>query len=278
MGSAFPAAVNAILRSDDNSVMQSGGECLCSFLQVSPEQVCTFQNGEGLRSILQVTTTLLNPMSSEFSASFIGRLIITLITKAGSFLGEQIDLLLKAVISKMQLVETLSVMMSLVMVFAHLFLTQMEAVMNFLCSVPGPDGLPATNFVFNTWLKRQHMFYGTYERKVSVMSLCKLFDYGVTTMDQRLIQVMISEPVESSVGRGRTRSQTAAVQFVPMPIMVKIFKLLINELSNLREYKETLNETLNDSEDDSECEVEELQGKNLNAFMFEDGKLKDYVS
>lgn len=270
--SAFPAAVNAILRTDDNSIMQSGGECLRSFLQVSPEQVCTFQNGQGLSSILQVTTTLLNPMSSEYSASFIGRLIITLITKAGNFLGDQIDLLLKAVISKMQLVESLNVMMSLVMVFSHLFLTQMDAVMNFLSSVPGPDGQPATNFVFNTWLKRQHMFYGTYERKVSIMSLCKLFEYGVTTEDRRLVQVVISEPVEAPVGRGRTRSQSAVQQFTQIPIMVKIFKLLINELSNLREYKEALNETLDDSEDDSENEVEELQGKNLNAFMFEDGK------
>lgn len=253
--------------------MQSGGECLRSFLQVSPEQVCTFQNGQGLNSILQVTTTLLNPMSSEYSASFIGRLIVTLITKAGNFLGDQIDLLLKAVISKMQLVESLSVMMSLVMVFAHLFLIQLDAVMNFLCSIPGPDGQQATNFIFNTWLERQHMFYGTYERKVSVMSMCKLFDYGVTTKDQRLIQVMIREPNNATASKGRTRSQAAAVQFVQVPIMVKIFKLLIFELANLREIKEALNVTLDSDDSEDEVVQTELQGSNLNAFMFgEDGE------
>lgn len=261
--------------------MQSGGECLRAFLYVSPEQVCNYQNGQGLNYILQVTTMLLNPMSTEFSAAFIGRLVITLITKAGNFLGDQIDLLLKAVISKMQLVEALNVIMSLVMIFAHLFLIQMDAVMNFLSSVPGPTGEPAMNFVFSNWLSRQHLFYGTYERKVSVMALCKIFEYGVTTKDQRLMQVMIKDLVEApgSVGKTRTRSQTnnSSQQWVSIPIMVKIFKLLINELGNLREYKDAINNTLDLSDDeevtDDDGGLADSPGRNLNAFMlFDDGE------
>ena len=259
--------------------MQSGGECLRAFLHVSPEQVCRYQNGEGLNYILQVTTMLLNPMSTEFSASFIGRLVITLITKAGSFLGDQIDLLLKAVISKMQLVESLNVVMSLVMIFAHLFLIQMDAVMNFLTSVPGPTGEPAMNFVFSNWLSRQHLFYGTYERKVSVMALCKIFEYGITTKDQRLMQVMIKDLVEAPNvgGKPRTRSQvTSSQQWISIPVMVKIFKLLINELGNLREYKDALNNTLEATDDDaSEDEGGHVESptKNLSAFMlFDEGQ------
>lgn len=281
--SAFPAAVHAILRTEDHSVMQSGGECLRAFLHVAPEQVCTYQNGQGLNKILEVTTMLLNPMSSEFSASFIGRLVITLISKAGNFLGDQIDLLLKAVISKMQLVEALNVIMSLVMIFAHLFLIQMDAVMNFLSSVPGPTGEPAMNFVFTNWLSRQHLFYGTYERKVSVLALCKIFEYGVTTQDQRLMQVTIKDLVEApgTSGKVRTRSQTGSTQqWVSIPIMVKIFKLLINELSNLRELKDAVNNTQDGSDDDGTDEengIEEPVGKNLSAFMlFDDGKKEEF--
>lgn len=278
--SAFPAVVNAVLRTEDHSVMQSGGECLRAFLHVSPEQVCQFQNGQGLNYILQVTTMLLNPMSTEFSAAFIGRLVITLITKAGNFLGDQIDLLLKAVISKMQLVESLSVVMSLVMIFAHLFLIQMDAVMNFLSSVPGPTGEPAMNFVFSNWLSRQHLFYGTYERKVSVMALCKIFEYGVTAQDQRLIQVTVKDLVDApgASTKRSTRSQTAnAQQWVSIPIMVKIFKLLINELFNLREMKEAANETLGATDDEGSDDdaIEDSPAKNFNAFMlFDDGECK----
>lgn len=97
---------------------------------------------------MQVTTLLLNPMTSEFTAAFVGRLVIAIVLKVGNLLGENIHLLLKAVISKMQLVESLSVAMSLVMTFAHLVVTQMDAVLNFLSTVPGPTG---TLFALSTF-------------------------------------------------------------------------------------------------------------------------------
>lgn len=165
---------------------------------------------------MQVATLLLNPMSNEYTATFVGRLIITIVTKAGNFLGDNIQLLLKAVISKLQLAEALNVVMSLVMTFAHLILTQMEGVLNFLSTVPGPTGVePAIQFVLSNWLPRQPMFYGTYERKVSTMALCKLFEHGVTTNDGRLVSVKIRDMVEVNVpntDRPRTRQQSNSVQ------------------------------------------------------------------
>lgn len=236
---AFPAAVQVILQTNDNSIMQSGGECLRAFISVSPKQICTYKNGEGLNYIMQVTTMLLNPMNTEYTASFIGRLVITIIQKAGTMLGENIDLLLKAVISKMQLVESLSVIMSLVMTFAHLILTQSEAVLNFLSTVPGPTGESAMQFVFNNWLSRQPLFYGSYERKVSTMALCKLFEHGVTTKDIRLTSVTIKDMIPQENNARQTRSQAKSVQaqWTTIPVLVKIYKLLINELSNLKEAK-----------------------------------------
>lgn len=267
MDNAFPAAVHCILRTDDHSVMQSGGECMRTFVFVSPHQVCSYQNGEGLNYIMQIATMLLNPMNTEFTATFIGSLVITIISKAGNMIGDNIYLLLKAVISKMQLVESLSVAMSLVMTFAHLFVTQMEAVLNFLSTVPGPTGEPAIQYVFSQWLSRQHLFYGTYERKVSTMALCKLFEHGVTTEDVRLVSVTIREavdvPAAAAPSRGRqTRSQTATQQqWQNIPILVKIFKLLINELSHLKELKATElvsdDEGLTDDEDDDGADADE---------------------
>ncbi|PNF35800.1 Importin-9 [Cryptotermes secundus] len=112
MNTAFPAALHCILRTDDNSTMQSGGECLRTYISSSPEQVCNHQDNEGHTGLwysLQVAALLLNPSSSECTAAYVGRLIVTLITKAGNILGENLDLLLKAVLSKMQRAETLSV-------------------------------------------------------------------------------------------------------------------------------------------------------------------------
>ena len=52
------------------------------------------------------------------------------------------------------------------MVFAHLLNLQLDAVLEFLTSVPGPTGKPALEFVLGEWCSRQHLFYGNYERKV----------------------------------------------------------------------------------------------------------------
>ena len=256
---AFPAAVHCILRTDDHAVMQSGGECLRSFIFVAPHQVCSYKNGEGLNYIMQVTILLLNPMNAEFTAAFIGRLIITIISKAGTMIGDNIHLLLKAVISKLQLVETLGVTMSLITAFAHLFVTQMEAVLNFLSTVPGPTGEPAMQYVFSRWLSVQHLFYGNYERKVTTMALCKLFEHGVTTKDVRLTSVTIrdiADNVQSNSTRSRVTRSTANNQqiWINIPILVKIFKLLINELVFLKElnFRDAVYEECSSGGDDDE--------------------------
>lgn len=58
---------------------------------------------------VQVISKLLDPKTSEYTATFVGRLVSILISKMGTQLGENLDLLLRAVLSKMQQAETLSV-------------------------------------------------------------------------------------------------------------------------------------------------------------------------
>ena len=59
---------------------------------------------------MQVISKLLDPKTSEHTASFVGRLVSIVITKVGQQLGENLDLMLRLVLSKMQQAETLSVM------------------------------------------------------------------------------------------------------------------------------------------------------------------------
>lgn len=178
---------------------------------------------------MKVTTLLLNPMLNEHTATFVGRLVVTIVSKAANFLGENVNMLLKAVISKMQLVESLSVTMSLVTTFAHLFVTQMDAVLNFLSTVPGPTGEPAMQFVLTVWLPRQPSFYGTYERKISIIALCKIFEYGITSNDSRITSIKIHDmiAIPSGGNKPRTRSQHAETtqQLVEYPGKLALFPL-----------------------------------------------------
>lgn len=91
----------------------------------------------------------------------------------------------------MQRAETLTVMQSLIMIYAHLINTEFDAVLNFLSTVPGPTGQSALAFVLSEWVSRQHLFFGRYERKVATVALCKILEHGVTHDDSRLNEITV---------------------------------------------------------------------------------------
>ncbi|XP_043281951.1 importin-9 isoform X2 [Venturia canescens] len=229
---AFPAACHCILNSEENGTLQCGGEVVRTYLSVAARQVTEHRDNEGctgLQYILQIIAQLLNPRSSEFTATFVGKLVTTLIRKVGSTLGGDLDLLLKAVLSKMQQVETLTVMQSLLMIYAHLINTEFDAVLNFLSTVPGPTGESALAFVLTEWVSRQHLFFGGYDRKVTTVALSKVLEHGVTNDDTRLNEITVKDN-EGGV-RTRSKSLTQPYQWTTIPVLVKILKLIINELS-----------------------------------------------
>ncbi|XP_047437746.1 importin-9 [Mugil cephalus] len=238
---AFPVVAQCTLRTDDNTIMQNGGECLRAYVSVALEQIAQWrdeQGNSGLWYVMQVVNQLLDPRTSEFTAAFVGRLVSTLISRAGTELGEQLDQILRAILSKMQQAETLSVMQSLIMVFAHLVHSQLEPLLEFLCSLPGPTGKPALEFVMTEWMSRQHLFYGQYEGKVSTVALCKLLQHGLNTDDKRLQDIVVKgEEIYNPDDGIRTRSKSAKnpERWTNIPLLVKVFKLIINELSTVVE-------------------------------------------
>ncbi|XP_048878263.1 importin-9 [Brienomyrus brachyistius] len=242
---AFPVMAQCTLRTDDNTTMQNGGECLRAYVSVALEQVGQWQDEQGhggLWYVMQVVSQLLDPRTSEFTAAFVGRLVSTLIARAGTQLGDQLDQILRAILSKMQQAETLSVMQSLIMVFAHLVHSQLEPLLEFLCSLPGPTGKPALEFVMAEWMSRQHLFYGQYEGKVSTVALCKLLQHGINTNDKRLQDIVVKgEEIFNPAEGIRTRSKSAKnpERWTNIPLLVKIFKLIVNELSSVMEANAT---------------------------------------
>ena len=134
--------IQVTLTTDDNAVLQAGGECIRSYLAVTPDQVSTLhpfpdinylvpsmvfsfqvvaftdpQGKSGILHVIAVAEHLLNPVGSEFSATFVGRLVTTLIQQMGPRLGEHLDLLLKAVLSKLQVCFVFSLQCNLILCF-----------------------------------------------------------------------------------------------------------------------------------------------------------------
>lgn len=82
------------------------------------------------------------------------------------------------------------------------------------------------------------------------MALCKLFEYGVATQDNRLTSITYKELVDEPSGdRIRTRSVASSYQkWITIPALVKIFKVLISEYQHFQEGK--TDAPLTDSEDE----------------------------
>lgn len=258
---AFPTVVQCVMLTDDNATLQNGGECIRAYVSVAYDQVAAWRDEQGqtgLYYIVKVAQHLLDPKTPESAAMFVGRLVSAVISKAGLSLGDGTELLLRAVLSKLQQSETLSVIQSLVLVFAHLVHTQMSAVLDFLSGVPGPTGQSALAFVLAEWCSRQALFYGTYETKVSILALCKLLEHGIQTNDSRLVSINVKGDRVINANEGiRTRSKSAANpdQWTEIPVLVKIYKLMIHELSNCLDHA-----TAHKDEDESEDEEWEEEG------------------
>lgn len=280
MTQLFPAAAKCILSTvDDNATMQNGGECLRAYVSRAMEQIVAFKepesNSDGLSILMQVCLHLLDPRVNESCAAFVGRLISIVITKAGSYLGhDNIHLLLRSVLSKLQTAETLSVIQSLIMVFSHLFNHEMTTVLDFLSSLPGPTGgQSALVFVLTHWLSRQHLFFGTYENKVCLLALCKLLEYSVVNFNNgdkhlnlNLIQVP-GEPIivdsATIVTRSKTRSQE--VKWTTIPCSVKIFKLLVQEIRTIEENGQADESDDEDEDDEDDYEFDAVGAGNSSA-------------
>ncbi|CAH1265152.1 IPO9 [Branchiostoma lanceolatum] len=267
------------------ALQQSGGECIRAYVSVACEQIIAWHDdagNNGIYYVIQVALHLLDPRTSEFCASFVGKLLTALFKKAGERLGDSLDMLLRAVLSKLQQAETLSVIQSLVMVFAHLMHTRLEDLLEFLCSVPGPTGNTALEFVLSEWCEKQHLFYGAYEGKVSSVALSKLLSHGISKnndVTKKLQEVTVKGDQIFNHEGIRTRSKAASQpeQWTMVPVLVKLYKLLINELSsqienNMSRQASAGGEDLDDEEgwdddDDDDAGDEEAMGQTLSQLL-----------
>lgn len=163
-----------------------------------------------LHYILMVINHMLDPKTSENSCSFIGKFITTLIKNTANILGENLDLILKAVLSKMQSSNIPLVQQGLIMVFAQLIHSRMEGVLTFLSGLPGPTGKPVLQFFMTEWVSKQNIFVGPYDSKISILALAKLLEHAITTDDNRFHDIYVRgdriiNPIEGIKTRSKSK-------------------------------------------------------------------------
>ncbi|KAJ3014294.1 Importin 9, partial [Thoreauomyces humboldtii] len=221
----FPQMIKLLLKVEDHSILQNGQDTIKELVERDLPGLTRWTDGTktGLDYIIALVSRLLQPDHSESAAIFVGDLISKIIQKAGSDLGPLLPDLLTAVVRRLQVAATSSFIQQLVMIFAHLFMTQTEETVNFLAALDLPGGESALQLVLRSWCDQFSDFQGFVSIKVSAIAMSKLLD----TADPRLdaVRVQGDEIVTSN----------KPTRYTQVPFPSKGIKLLILELQQQTE-------------------------------------------
>ncbi|MCJ1282925.1 hypothetical protein MMC26_002251 [Xylographa opegraphella] len=231
---AMPRLCRVILSDGDFYLLQQATlvikEILCNdpatvFAWVDPE----FQK-TGLEMLLLVVAHLLSPQVDDASAAEVGELAVEVVEKAGpELLGNSMRDLLKVCAVRLCSAEHVTLVQSLVKVFARLSLLNTSDVLNFLAELPIGE---TTGLVVVTkkWLENSTHFVGFEAIRQNIMALVAIYSAHDPRFDT--IQVNGDMIVDRTASRIKTRSMAKKdpIKYTIVSADLKIIKLLINEL------------------------------------------------
>lgn len=101
-----------------------------------------------------------------------------------------------------------------------------------------------------------------------MLALAKVLEHAISTEDNRFQNIFVRgdriiNPVEGIRTRSKVKNEKEL--YTQVPLLVKIYKLLINELHGLLEEKKDLQEEVED-EDGEECENDESEANEVSFF------------
>ncbi|KAI7889931.1 armadillo-type protein [Mucor mucedo] len=229
----FPGLMQLAWSVPDIDLLQSAQECIKQFIVKDCEHVMRWRDPSGksgLDYVIHFIAKLLEPTGSDSDALFVGDLIVTLIQKVGHGISPVLPDLLTAVLRRLMNTDYQPFIQSLVMVFAHLVISQQETVLQFLCNtqIGGKSGL---EILMTTWCENYDSFSGYYTMKVSAIALSKIY----LSNDPRLANITVKGEIIVNPNAGivtRSRAKRNPDQYTAISLNSKIIKLLVSDLSN----------------------------------------------
>ncbi|KAF6768284.1 hypothetical protein AHF37_03485 [Paragonimus kellicotti] len=292
----FPAVVHIAITSSDAIIISGCCDVLRCFLAVGVDRILDWHDDEGNNGvgyILHVTSRLLDPSGPVEWATAAGRLVCAMLLRLQTEqLGENVDLLLRGTLARLSTLPLTSedqnsnrtlytldggnlnatnleagsvggARQSLVFVFVVLCRLQPEAAINFLASVPDPTGQPVIGKLMRLWCACQPFYFARHEIRISILALSNLLLYIIATQDSRLMQIQTDgEEIDDHcvmttvASRTRNKQHNRTHVFLQIPLVVKMYKLLLNELIKI------LEESDDEVGDDDEEEEEETEDEN----------------
>lgn len=283
----FPIIEKLLLASTDDQILQTGGQVFNNLLEKGYNSILSYKDKEtglsGLDILLQVTSKFLSPDLSDSAALNCGSIILTVIDKFLSVLGNDFLLqLLEATVKRLLISKEVITTENLITVFCNLVLSSPEDMINFLVNninlaqaEPGKNGL---ELVLPIWFSTFEIIRGYEQIKKNTLAFGKLFTLG----DERVELIIVNGDIIPYTGNAiRTRSMQREMpdQYTQISASLKILKLLVGELSfqnqqpDAQDYLPEENEVDNEDAEGGDDGWEDMDDIGVPNFE----KLKSYV-
>ncbi|KAI9258508.1 armadillo-type protein [Sporodiniella umbellata] len=249
----FPELMQLVWNTHDMDLLQSGQECLKTLIGKDCDHLMRWNDDSGkpaLDYIIHFVARLLEPSGTDSEALFVGELIVTLIQKAGNRIAPMLPNLLTSVLGRLCNTDSQPFIQSLVMVFAHLIISQQDTVFDYLRSTE-IDGTSGLKVLMTTWCDNYDSFSGYYTLKVSAIALSRIYMVN----DPLLLNIQVKGEIVVNPNAGivtRSRAKKNPDQYTAIPVAAKIIKLLIADTANALTADQTNVEDLESVGDDED--------------------------
>lgn len=235
----FPILKELILRTNDDQILQNGGEVFNNLLQKASkffmEWTDPASNQSGLQILLEVASKFLLPELSDSAAMNCGLIVISLFENFQLYLDQNFFLqLLQATVRRVMIAKEVITIENLIMVFCKLVLnTSPEQLINALTNITLEDqnGQSRNGFalVLPIWFNSFEVTRGFEKIKQNILALGKIFSIN----DERVANLVVNGdliPYDGELIITRSMAKKMPEKFTQIPAPLKIIKLLAAEL------------------------------------------------
>jgi len=263
------------MTTEDKDLLCSGASALAAYVRIAGTHLLNWKSDDGtsgLQILLRVIERLLDPSLSDSGAMNVGFLIDKMITTYAGQLNQIIPDILNASLNRLSVSSYSNLTEGLLIVFIRMFILNFDETIQFLAS-NSFKGENALSSLLSIWVASHDNFAGDFKLKLSIVGLCKIFQYSSDLLDQ----ISVKGDLEPETTKRQTRSQTKGeTKHLNETLKLRIFKILVREHMVTYEKENTKNisdEDIDDStdedygtDDDPLLEIEEELGIDLKEF------------
>lgn len=234
----FPVLKDLILRTNDDQILQNGGEVFNNLLQKASKSFLDYKEGDqsGMDLLLVVAAKFLSPELSDSAAMNCGLIVISLFENFQSYLTKDFFFqLLQATVRRLVVAKEVVTIENLIMVFCKLVLNASpEELLDALTSLQqeDPDTGATKNglqLVLPIWFTSFEVTRGFEKIKQNILALGKIYSLSDVRISSMIVDGDLI-PYDGDLIVTRSMSKNMPNQYTQIPASLKILKLLASEL------------------------------------------------